>query len=239
MRNTRDLVRPAHVCAAFQRDIPPAPPCGATCRQLVILRELNSHSTTSHRWPRKNPFTNPYTVAEVITEIVENPLSFVGTRKPCASWFYIFAVLLLTHVCYADFRLQCVDHWLPYYNTIDWSLKMAREGRGTPGCFLKSNRVLVIHIKPAGWWHVRGVGGWVTGRFRAQVCSRKKNTYQWRMLESISREHRSQRDAYVRSSSKKIIYINQQLCERLSCPTGCSRHICSCSTPGVNQLQRR
>ena len=42
---------------------------------------------------------------------------------------------------------------------------------------------------------------------------------------------------YVRTSAKKIIYINnRKLCEENSCPTGCS--ICS-SAPRVNQLQRR
>ena len=41
---------------------------------------------------------------------------------------------------------------------------------GTPGCFRKSILFLFIHIKPAGWRHVRGVGGCVTGESRAQVC---------------------------------------------------------------------
>ena len=84
------------------------------------------------------------------------------------------------------------------------------RGRGTPGCFPKSIRFLFIHIKPGGWRHVRGVvGGWVTGGSRAQVCLRKKNKQKLRMLESNSGEHRSQRDAYVRRRTKKIIYINQ------------------------------
>ena len=46
--NTRYFVRPARVSVAFQRDIPPTP-CGTTWRQLVVLRELHSHSVTSHR----------------------------------------------------------------------------------------------------------------------------------------------------------------------------------------------
>ena len=40
-------------------------------------------------------------------------------------------------------------------------------GRGTPGCFPKRIRFSFIHIKPAGWRHVRGVGGWVTVGSRA------------------------------------------------------------------------
>ena len=37
-------------------------------------------------------------------------------------------------------------------------------GRKTPGCFPESIRFLFIHIKPAGWRYVRGVGGWGNGR---------------------------------------------------------------------------
>ena len=38
-----------------------------------------------------------------------------------------------------------------------------------PVCFPESIRFLFIHIKPAGWRHVRGVDVWVTGGSRAQV----------------------------------------------------------------------
>ena len=53
--------------------------------------------------------------------------------------------------------------------------KDGQGGRETPGCFPTSINLLLIHIKPAGWRHVRGIGGWVTGGSRAQVCLRKKN----------------------------------------------------------------
>ena len=56
-------------------------------------------------------------------------------------------------------------------------------------CSFTSNRQV-------GDTYVRGVGGWATGGSRAQVCSRKKNKLKWRVLEIISCEHRSQRDAF-------------------------------------------
>ena len=52
---------------------------------------------------------------------------------------------------------------------------MARGGEGDPGCFHTTISFWFIHIKQAGWRHVRGVGEWVTGGSRAHVCLRKKN----------------------------------------------------------------
>ena len=54
---------------AFQRHMPPSPPCREVWRQLAILRDLHSHITISQRCPKINLLTNACRVAAGVTDL--------------------------------------------------------------------------------------------------------------------------------------------------------------------------
>ena len=66
------------------------------------------------------------------------------------------------HRLYSQMKTPVLPHLFPPTSTCFHRLSSTDgQGGGTPGCFPKSIRFFLTHIKPAGWRHVRTWRWWM------------------------------------------------------------------------------